>query len=131
MNLKTSLKQLWRESKATPVFTALYIGGVTFAVAFTMLYAILIYVEVAPVYPEYNRETTLFLKNMQCNNPEKKMLMQSMIGSSFIEEHLSDLKNCDYLTVTSMGNMVFVKHPDGKTDIRQLLSMVDENFFRL
>ena len=61
MNLKTSLKQLWRESKATPVFTALYIGGVTFAVAFTMLYAILIYVEVAPVYPEYNRETTLFL----------------------------------------------------------------------
>ena len=68
---------------------------------------------------------------MQCNNPEKKMLMQSMIGSSFIEEHLSDLKNCDYLTVTSMGNMVFVKHPDGKTDIRQLLSMVDENFFRL
>ena len=52
MNLSTTIKQLWRESKATPVFSALYIGGVTFAVGFTMLYAILIYIDLIPVYPE-------------------------------------------------------------------------------
>lgn len=131
MNLKTSIKQLWRESKATPVFTALYIGGVTFAVAFTMLYAILIYIEVAPVYPEYNRDTTLYLNSLQCNNPDNMMTMQSMVGAEFIKEHLSDLKNCEYLTVTGMGNMTFVQHPEKKTDIRQIISSVDENFFKL
>lgn len=131
MNLKTSIKQLWRESKATPVFTALYIGGVTFAVAFTMLYAILIYIEMAPVYPEYNRDTTLHLNSMQCNNPERMMSMQSMVSAEFIKEHLADLKNAEYVIVSGMNNMVFVQHPEKKTDIRQLLSSVNENFFKL
>ena len=131
MNLRTSIKQLWRESKATPVFTALYIGGVTFAVAFTMLYAILIYIELAPIYPEYNRDTTLFLNSMECRNPEKMMSMQSMISAEFIKEHLEDLKNAEFVSVSGMGNMVFVQHPDKETDIRQLLSSVDENFFKL
>lgn len=131
MNLSTTIKQLWRESKATPVFTALYIGGVTFAVGFTMLYAILIYINLIPIYPEYNRDTTLFLHSLQAKNTQTMKTMQSMIGAPFIDEHLSDLKNCEYVSVMGMNNMVFVQHPEKKTDIRQLLSTVDENFFKL
>ena len=48
MQIRSSLRQLWRESRANPGFTALYIGGVAFAVAFTMVYAIIYYVNIAP-----------------------------------------------------------------------------------
>lgn len=44
MQIRSSLRQLWRESRANPGFTALYIGSVAFAVAFTMVYAIIYYV---------------------------------------------------------------------------------------
>lgn len=63
MQIRSSLRQLWRESRANPGFTALYIGGVAFAVAFTMVYAIIYYVNIAPLYPEYNRDTTSYAVN--------------------------------------------------------------------
>ncbi len=48
MQLKSSLKQLLVESRANPGFTSLYVGGVAFAVAFTMIFAIIYYVHLAP-----------------------------------------------------------------------------------
>ena len=63
MQLRSSLKQLWIESKANPGFTILYVGGVAFTVTFTMVIAMIFYVHVAPVYPEYNRGTTSYISS--------------------------------------------------------------------
>lgn len=131
MHLKTSLKQLWHESKANPAFTALYIGGVTFAVAFTVMYTMLLYVNMAEVYPEYNRNTTLYLSSLQCSNEELTQTRQSGVSPLFVKEHLSDLKNCEYLTVTCMGYTMSVQRTDGRPDMRLLAADIGPNFFRL
>lgn len=131
MHLKTSLKQLWHESKANPAFTALYIGGVTFAVAFTVMYAMLLYVHMAEVYPEYNRNSTLYLSSLECRNEGLSRTQQTSVNPLFVKEHLSDLKNCEYLTVTSMGYTMSVQRTDGRPDLRLLAADVAPNFFKL
>ena len=68
MQLRSSLKQLWIESKANPGFTILYVGGVAFTVTFTMVIAMIFYVHVAPVYPEYNRGTTSYISSATIQN---------------------------------------------------------------
>lgn len=131
MYLKTSLKQLWRESKANPAFTALYIGGVTFAVAFTVIFAMLFYARIAPVYPEYNRDTTLRLYSLMCRNESRSVSKQKKVSPLFVKEHLSDLKNCEALTVTNLHLPVYVQRNDGNPDMRLLQGEIDPDFFKI
>lgn len=131
MHLITSIKQLWRESKANPAFTSLYVGGVTFAVAFTMLYAILYYVRIAPVYPEYNRDSTMYISYLSVRNDAKIRTMSASVGSLFIDEYLSRLENCEYFTVHHLHEPVLVQPSDGRADLRLMSSFVDPAFFRL
>ncbi len=131
MRLITSIKQLWHESKANPAFTSLYIGGVTFAVAFTMVYAILYYVRIAPVYPEYNRDSTVYISYISVSNEAKLHRSSSSVGKLFVDEYLSRLQNCEYITVHNLHAPVLVQPSDGRADLRLLASYVDPAFFRL
>ena len=80
MQLKSSLKQLLVESRANPGFTSLYVGGVAFAVAFTMIFAIIYYVHLAPLYPEYNRSSTYYINNLTVRNDKTSNMSQSSVG---------------------------------------------------
>ena len=131
MHLKTSLKQLWSESKANPAFTALYIGGVTFAVTFTLLYAMLFYTQIAPVYPEYNRDATLTISSLECRNESRMTTKQRQVSPLFAKDHLSQLKNCDFFTITDMNIPVYVQRTDGRPDLRMVFAEIDPNFFRI
>ena len=82
MQIRSSLRQLWRESRANPGFTALYIGGVAFAVAFTMVYAIIYYVNIAPLYPEYNRDTTSYAAYIRIRNDSTSSTQGSLISKN-------------------------------------------------
>ena len=59
--LRQSLKQTWEDARRQPAFTGLYVGGVAIAIAFVMIFAMIYYVKLAPVYPEYNRPGTLYM----------------------------------------------------------------------
>ncbi len=55
------LKKTIREALSTPGFTLLYIIGVAFTVAFTTVYGMLLYGQLGPVYPEYERSNTIYV----------------------------------------------------------------------
>ena len=131
MPLKTSLKQLWSESKVNPAFTALYISGVTFAVTFTLLYSMLFYSQIAPVYPEYNRDATLTISSIECSNESRMTTKQRMISPLFAKDHLSQLKNCQLFTLTNMNIPVYVQRTDGRPDMRMVFAEIDKNFFSM
>ena len=42
------------------LFTSIYVAGTALAIATTMIMAIVYYVKIAPIYPEVNRNRTLF-----------------------------------------------------------------------
>ena len=90
MQLKSSLKQLLVESRANPGFTSLYVGGVAFAVAFTMIFAIIYYVHLAPLYPEYNRSSTYYINNLTVRNDKTSNMSQSSVGIPFVREFVEN-----------------------------------------
>lgn len=100
MQFKSSLKQLLTESRANPGFTALYVGGVAFAVTFTMVFAIIYYVHLAPLYPEYNRPTTSYINNITVRNEKTNAMSQGSVGLTFAREFVKGSENIEYSTVT-------------------------------
>ena len=111
MNL---IRKTIREALATPGFTMLYIIGVSFTVMFTMVYAIILYSQLCPVYPEYDRPSTIYLAGINISNDE--LAMNGGFSQSFIDQYLrgklksvSDITaintyNPDYPMVQTNGN---------------------------
>ncbi|MDE6813471.1 MAG: hypothetical protein K2J28_06545, partial [Duncaniella sp.] len=101
MQLKSSLRQLWVESRANPTFTSLYIGGVAFAVGFTMVFAIIYYVHLAPIYPEYNRVTTSYISNITIQNGKTNSMGMGSLGLPFFHQFIKDSENIEHVTLTN------------------------------
>lgn len=80
MNLTQSIKQTWYDARQRPAFTALYVCGVALAVAFTMIFAMIYYVKLAPVYPERNRPRTLYINSVQCKMNAGRSQFSSPVG---------------------------------------------------
>ncbi len=131
MKFSQSLRQTIAEARNNPGFTALYVGGVAFAVAFTMVYAIIYYVRLAPVYPEYNRDTTMYIQSLYMRNEAKSQTFMASIGLPFVKEYLSKLSNCEYMSVAEHTNTDFVQPLDGSGDIKIASKGVDPRFFKL
>ncbi|MDE5989701.1 MAG: ABC transporter permease [Duncaniella sp.] len=131
MQIRSSLSQLWRESRANPGFTALYIGGVAFAVAFTMVYAIIYYVNLAPLYPEYNRDTTSYSAYIQIRNDSTSSTHGSLVSKKFIDEFIASSENIEYcsIIVPNRSEGATISTKDGS--IKVVSKLTDRNFFRL
>lgn len=133
MQIKSSLKQLWVESRANPGFTSLYIGGVAFAVAFIMIIAIIYYVHLAPIYPEYQRGLTSYMSSIRLTS--ENGMSSNPFSKSFIDDYLAtDSTLCDYFCVTGedwMSNGDYVQPIDNSADFKIVTKYVDPNFFRL
>ena len=86
----------------------LYVGGVAFAVAFTMIFAILYYVRLAPIYPEYNRDTTMYIKNISVRHEATSSESMGTLGLPFVDEFISKLHNYEYMSVMSFTMATFV-----------------------
>lgn len=132
MQIRSSLSQLWRESRANPGFTALYIGGVAFAVAFTMVYAIIYYVNLAPLYPEYNRADTSYISFIQIRNDSTSNTHGSIISKKFIDDFIAGSENIEYCSVSqpTFGETSEIS-TKGNVGFKAVPKLTDQNFFRL
>lgn len=132
MHIRSSLSQLWRESRANPGFTALYIGGVAFAVAFTMVYAIIYYVNLAPLYPEYNRADTSYVSYIQIRNDSTSNTHGGIISKKFIDDFIAGSENIEYCSISqpTFGQTSQIS-TKGNLGFKAVTKLTDQNFFRL
>lgn len=132
MKIRSSLSQLWRESRANPGFTALYIGGVAFAVAFTMVYAIIYYVNLAPLYPEYNRADTSYVSFIQIRNDSTSNTHGSLVSRKFVDDFIANSENIEYCSVSqpTLGQTSEIS-TKGNVGFKAVPRLTDRNFFRL
>lgn len=132
MKIRSSLSQLWRESRANPGFTALYIGGVAFAVAFTMVYAIIYYVNLAPLYPEYNRAETSYVSFIQIRNDSTSNIHGSLVSRKFVDDFIANSENIEYCSVSqpTLGQTSEIS-TKGNVGFKAVPRLTDRNFFRL
>lgn len=131
MKLPQSLRQTIAEARQNPTFTSLYIIGVVFAITFTMIYSILYYVQLAPIYPEYNRSQTVYLTSLQMESDNSSA--QSSASMKFINECLGDLNSAEYSSLIDKDaySSYYVQPLDDSGDIKVSKAYVDPNFFRL
>lgn len=132
MHIRSSLSQLWRESRANPGFTALYIGGVAFAVAFTMVYAIIYYVNLAPLYPEYNRAETSYVSFIQIRNDSTSNIHGSLVSQKFVDDFIAGSENIEYCSISqpTFGQTSQIS-TKGNVGFKAVPRLTDRNFFRL
>ena len=119
-----------KNSLKTPGFTSLYIGGVAFTIAFTVVYGIILYGQLGPVYPEYNRRNTLYIEHTVAKTP--KSTMSYGLGLAFINEFLRDsINNVDNMTVMLKYNNGFtIVQPEGQGPEFQIeMRGVEPSFF--
>lgn len=87
-----------REALKTPGFSLLYVVGVAFTIAFTMIYGILLYGQLGPVYPEYDRSSTVYIDTSMMKS--ERSSSSNGLGMSFIDEFLrNDIPSIDKITV--------------------------------
>lgn len=82
----THLKQAWHLLWQNKLFSTIYIIGTALAIASTTIFAIIYYVRLAPVYPEYKKNQIYAINYMTVDNGE---YVQQMGG--FSDELLRDL----------------------------------------
>lgn len=90
-----------KEAMKTPGFSLLYMAGVAFTIAFTIIYGMLLYSQLGPVYPEYDRNSTVYVETVVLTKDGTRS--SHSIGPLFIEEFMRDkLKSAEYMT--AMGS---------------------------
>lgn len=131
--LRQSLKQTWEDARRQPAFTGLYVGGVAIAIAFVMIFAMIYYVKLAPVYPEYNRPGTLYMNYVGYEmTGENRMSCSSCVGYPFFRDYLSQVENAEAVSAAAYSSGTdFIGTVDGSRRFEVELKGVDPAFFRI
>ena len=128
--IKQYMKQAWNLMKQNKLFTGIYVVGTALAIATTMIMSIVYYVKIAPVYPEVNRDRTLFMELAR----EKVGTSTNMSPWSLkaVKEWFYPLKNAEVVSaeIKNYGNE-FIQPKDGSGDFKIYTKYIDTNFFQV
>ena len=101
--IKQYFKQAWTMMKQNKLFTSIYVAGTGLAIATTMIMAIVYYVKIAPIYPEVNRNRTLYISTGREINHSNKNTNQSNWSLQAVKEWFYPLKNVEAVSATCIG----------------------------
>src|SRR5574344_1969256 len=62
--IKMYLRQAWTLMKKNKLYSSIYVVGTGLSVALMMVVFIIYYIKFAPIYPEYNRNRTMVIKDL-------------------------------------------------------------------
>ncbi len=125
------IKKTLQEAMKTPGFSLLYMAGVAFTVAFTIIYGMLLYSQLGPVYPEYNRNSTVYVNKVVLTKEYNRN--SNYLGRPFVEEFLRDkLKSAEMMTTIAAFNLGYpMVQTDGHgPEFHVETRMVEPNFFK-
>lgn len=131
--LKTYFRQAWLLMRQNRLFTAIYIIGTALAIATTTLFAVIYYVKIQPIYPEYQRHDTAYFGTVRLNSiGTGNMMYQSQAGPE-LRDRVAEFKSVRDMTaiVDTYYDENFVKSADGFTDIEVALKPTDHIFFKI
>jgi len=130
--IKFYFKQAWQMMRQNKLFSAIYIGGTAIAIATTTVFAVIYYVKLAPMYPEYNRANTGYFETISYSKKNVNF-HQSSVGYEFLRDHLYGLKNAECVSgiVDTSWNNDYVLASNGVSTIKINSMPTDPNFFKI
>lgn len=130
--LKTYFKQALALFRQNCLFSTLYIAGTGLAIAMTVVMALVYYVKLAPVYPEVNRENTLYLTH--ASFPSEGYTVQAGLSFQAVQEWMYPLKNVEAVSAIvdyGMDESFYIQPTDLSGDFKVALKLTDPAFFRI
>ncbi len=124
------IKKTIKEALKTPGFSLLYMAGVAFTVAFTIIYGMLLYSQLGPVYPEYDRDSTVYIETLVAKSD--RSASSGCVSPKFIEEYLRNkLKSADDMTayISYSGGYPMVQTDGRGPEFHVEVRYVEPSFF--
>lgn len=130
---RTDWKQTWAMVKQNKLFTAIYVGGTAIAIATMMVATIVYYVKIAPIYPETNRDRTLYFTTFSAKHKDPEYLNQWAFSYLAVKEWFYSLKNVEAVSATSSDVFThdYVQPTDGSGDFEVRVEYTDPAFFQI
>ena len=125
-------RQAWRLLRQNRLFSAIYIAGTALAIATTTIFAVIYYVKIEPVYPEYNRHRTAYVTNGQVYSANGRSGWGGLLGLDLLDRirHLPGVTTFTAVKDRSWYSD-FVGLPGKKNDVRAFVKGVDPQFFKV
>lgn len=120
-----------RDSMRTPGFTLLYIGGVAFTMAFTIVYGLILYAQIGSVYPEYDRMSNVYINRTIIAKGNSQRTGNSL-GRTLIDDYMRNLESVEDMTVQEnwWRGYEFLQPDSGLAEFRVSSRSVEPSFFR-
>ena len=129
--IKVYFKQALELLRQNRLFSALYVAGTGLAIAMIMVVAVIYYVKIAPVYPEYNRGRTMYFSSIKCT--QEGRMSSSSLSYQAVQELVAPLKHYELYSLSESvaTNDNYIQPDDRSGDFAVYPRCVDTNFFRL
>lgn len=122
---------LIREDKQ---FSAIYIAGTAVAIASAMVVALTMHIRFGNIYPEVNRDRTVYVKSEFTNSGEKDWIGYNGYSPQAVEEVFSKLECAETVSAVIGSEVVFrftVCKEIGQQEVSVSPKFTDPNFFHL
>ncbi len=124
------LKQAWQLLRQNKLFSGIYVFGTAIAIASTTIFAIIYYVKLAPVYPEYKRERMSVI--LAAEHSDETSSSQGALSYQSIKQYLSDLKNAETTSILlNTWGTSSIDFSDERDAINVILKQTDTDFFKV
>lgn len=128
--IRKYIRQSWELIRSERLYTALYVAGVALSITTVMVLSIVLYVRLAPVYPEINRDRTMYVSTLTVG--DSTSTSQSGLSLNAVNEFIAPLEGIECYTVVISDNISgIVKLPSGRGRIQVKALATDANFFKV
>ena len=122
------LRQVWEQLRQDRLFSAIYIAGVALAIATTMVFAIVYYVKLAPVYPEYNRANTYTAQYSTYKQEANGINNTAQYSFKAVKELFMPLQNAEAVSAEYYyPGDGFIQPADGSSEFEVSVRTVDRS----
>lgn len=131
--LKQYFKQAWQLIKQNKLFSTIYIVGTAMGISMVMIMAILNYVKTANIYPETNRNRTMYVKSLSLvpmDTLRFKYVNSGSLSYKAAKEFLMPLKTPESVSImTTSNNFASLPNSDNLFKVRS--QYVDTNYWKV
>ena len=93
--ITTHFKQAWQLLRQNKLFSTIYIVGTALAIASTTIFAIIYYVKLAPVYPEYKRHQIYTVSNIEVEDTDGMLMGSPSFSYNLLDNRFYKLDNAE------------------------------------
>jgi len=129
--IKSAFRQAWQLMKQNRFYSLIYILGTGVSITMVMILAMIIYIKIANIYPETNRDRTLIVRRGEVKR-EDGGISSSFISYKTIETCFAPLQNIEALGMVYMTwDEHFIQPPGSKEQVEVNLKCVNDGFWHV